>query len=509
MYLNNLVKYQFQTLGIIQRQSIKFTVVNLVGTFIGFLSVVFVYSLDRELYGIFQSLHSFASLLVPFLGLGIHGAIIKFNPVFAVKQRQENFLSFTLVVATVSSVLALGIIGLLYHWLSPILFQIFDNFSFVDQNKTNIIFLGLILLYSSIFLQHAAARYRIVIPDLINNIGLKLFLPVIILLIYFGYISKNSYVDFILTYFIGVAVFLFIYLLSLGNYTFKPHFQTLSRPEYYGFSSYMLFSVLNGLGASLALKIDAVMISAMINLEAVTIYGIVMTISNVMDIPNKAINQIAGPVIANSWNNGDTGNIQEIYRKSSIYGFIAGLFLFLILYFIWKDILQLMPNQLNTSIQSVLTIFCFLGAARIIDLITGVNSVIISYSTHYRYHMYFLVLLGLMNFILNYFLIMKFGLEGAAAATFLSYLIFNALKHIFVKFTFGLSLEYKPLLKIVTAFILVFGIMLFFEISFHPVVNIILKSSLSALLFLSFIWVANPGGDIRSIVKGSIHNFRR
>jgi O-antigen/teichoic acid export membrane protein len=469
--------------------------------------VVFIYTLDNDLNGYFQSLHSFATLLVPLLGFGIQGAIVKYYPIFVQKKLESHFLSFTLVIATISAFFSSIILALLYWLFSPLFKRIFLNFALVEDNKFSILALGLIFLYSSIFLYHAIARFRIVIPDIINNIGLKLFLPILILVIFFGYIERSYFVLALISYFSLVGIALFIYLMRLDKHSFNPSMSSLSHFEYKGLFAFMMFSVLNGVGATFALKIDIAMIGVMISKESVGIYAIIMNISNVMDIPSKAINQIASPVISRSWANDERDNIQDIYQKSSLYGLIGGIFLFLLLFFIWNDILMLMPGKMNINTQTVLYIFTFLGIAKITDLITGVNSVIISFSKDYKFHMYFLLLLGGVNVILNYLFIYEYGLIGAAAATCISYILFNVLKHVFVRKRFGFTLTFHGHLLVVLIGIIVFAVLYFLRFEFHPIINMVLKSAITAILFLMLIWKFNPGDDIRNLINNSVKNY--
>lgn len=495
-------------MGVIQRQSIKYSVVNFLGTFIGFLSVVFIYSLDKELYGYFQSLHSFAILLVPLLGFGIQGAIVKYYPTFVQKKLITHFLGFTMVIATISAIFSSAILISLYHIFNSTLHRLFRNFALVEDNKFSIWFLGIIFLYSSIFLYHSIARFRIVIPDIINTIGLKIFLPILILMIYLGYLERSVFVYALICYFLLVGFALLGYLIQLDHHSWRPEISSLSNIEYRGLFAFMLFSLLNGLGATFALKIDIAMIGAMISKEAVGVYTIILTISNVMDIPSKAINQIAGPVISRSWANDEHNNIQDVYQKSSLYGLIGGVFLFLLLFFIWTDILMLMPEKLSYDTNTVLYIFTFLSIAKITDLITGVNSVIISYSKDYKFHMYFLLMLGLVNVFLNYFMISRYGLIGAAIATSVSYLIFNILKHIFVRRRFGFTLSFESHFLVILIGLMVFAVLYFFSFEFHPFINMVLKSLMTTLLFIILIWKINPGGEIRHLLTNSINNYK-
>jgi O-antigen/teichoic acid export membrane protein len=476
---------------------------------LGFLSVIFIHSLDKEIYGYFHFLHSSATLLIPIFGLGIHGAIIRYAPIFEKRDASPHFLAFTLVITTICAMLSLLLVSSLYYIFYPYLNHLFKNFAETDKNKYIILSLALIFLYTTIFISFAASRYRIVVPDLINNVGLKIFLPVLILLYYFKHITETTFVYIVIIYFALIAVVLFIYVLNLSSHDRRPKLDTLQKTEYKGLFGFMLFSSLNGLGANLALRMDVVMIGLMISKEAVGIYFIIQVISNVMEIPNKAINQIASPVIAKSWVDEDTVNIQNIYQKSSVYGSIFAVFLFLMIYVIWPDIIALMPKGKDgLTLGLALSIFTFLGLARIVDIVTGVNSNIISYSKYYRFHMYFLVMLGLLNLGFNYVFLTKFGLVGAAMATFLAVLLFNIVKHAFVYFKFGFTLDKLPLIYIVGIGIFVFGIMYFVHLPLHPIVNILLKVIILVLFYGPLIWYTNPGGDIRSQLQNMLKDYK-
>jgi O-antigen/teichoic acid export membrane protein len=498
------------SLGIIQRQSIKFTIINFIGTFIGFLSVVFIYPLDGGiLYGYFQLIYGSAVLVVPLLALGMQGAIVKYYPIFVHKEKDKQFLAFTLVLTTVSIILSTTMIGLGYLFFKHQLFSIFDNFSVIDDNKYTILSLSYIITYSSVFLYHAVVRYRIVIPDIINTVGLKIFLPTLVFIASLGLIQKNWFLPILLLYFSLVAAALFVYILNLDRHEWKPDMRVLDRKGYQEFFGFMGFAVLNGLGATLALRLDITMIGAMLNVKAVAIYGIIMTISNVMEIPSKALNQIASPVISNNWANENRANIQDVYQKSSLYGLVGGLYLFLIIYFIWVDILQLMPGKFDVTLSTILTIFALLSFARIADLVTGVNSIIIAYSKDYKYHMYFLVILGLANVILNYMFIKQFGLVGAAFATTIAYLLFNTLKHFFVKYRFGFNLKFRNHFWVLLSAFLSFTTLYFIHPDLHPIVNIVLKSSITTVVFGSLIYLINPGGVWRDLLHDYLTKIKK
>lgn len=488
-------------MGVIQRQSLKYTIINFIGTFIGFLSVIFIYPIEQELYGYFQYWYSTSILIVPLLGLGINTVIVKYYPIFSSKGRHENFLSFSLFISAISSLVVTVILWFLFTFAEGTLSSLFDNFDFTREHSVSILLLAYLLLFGSIFYYQASARFRIVIPDMINNLALKIFLPILIIAIYLNYVDRSYFTSIILLYFLIVMMALFIYLRTLGKLKMAPRFDTLNRQEYKGFASFMGFSFLNTLGASMAFSIDNAMIGNMLSMNAVYIYGTIMVISNVIEIPKRALNNISAPVISTSWNNKNHDNIRMVYQKSSVYGWLAGLFLFLLLFFIWRDILDLMPEKMNISKSSVLIIFSLLGAARIMDLVMGVNSAILSYSEHYKYHMYFLIVMAISNVILNYLLISRYGIIGAAVATFISYVIFNLLKYFFIKSKFNFSIHWKPHYTIAGVGAIVFLVMTLLNLGFHPIFNIIIKASVCTILFSTLIYWSDPTKEIRNLVK--------
>jgi O-antigen/teichoic acid export membrane protein len=494
-------------LGVIQRQSIKYTAINFIGTFLGFLSVIFIYNLDQLLYGTFQAIYGYAVLLVPFLSFGIQSAIIKFYPEMVKQNKASRFLVFTLILTTISVMASTIILLCVYFFMRSWLAGIFPNFKVVDENLLYIFLLSYLITFTSIFHYHAVAKFRIVIPDLLVTLGLKLFLPLLILLVYFGFWPRPWFIYAILVYFSIVCLALFYYLNMLGANRWKPDLALLDKSQFKEFKSFMGFATLNGLGASLALRLDIAMITAMISLEAVAIYGIIMTISNVMEIPAKALNQISSPVISTSWTNGNHENIQDVYQKSSVYGLIGGLFLFLLLYFIWPDIIQLMSGKNKFDLHTVLMVFSFLSIARIIDLVTGVNSIIISYSKDYKFHMYFLLVLGGLNFILNFLLLPKYGIIGAAIATAISYVIFNVIKYVFVQVRFGFRLHFRSHILIIASGLFCFVVLSLVNTTFHPIVNLCLKSIIIATIYGLLMYFLNPGGEIRQIVYENLNKL--
>lgn len=505
-------------MGIIQRQSLKYTLINFVGTFLGFLSVIFIYPLQEEAYATFQFVFNNASLLVPFLGLGIHGVIVKYFPVFHSKNAEHQFLFFTLKLSTLFASVLTFLIILLYFIFNTQLSLWFENFELIEANKFFILALAWLLLFNSNFIYHASTKLRIVIPDLISTIGIKIFLPILVLALYFDWIAVNIFMYWIIGFYFLVGIFLFFYSWSLAPHSTATDFGILDKGEYKGLVGFMLFAALNSLGISLVLKLDVLMIGSMLTKRDLWLFTTVLVISNVMDIPMKALNQIASPVISNDWKTKSLNNIKSIYQKSSVYGIMIGVLLFGMIYVIWPDILALMPNDKNGVVRNldptlVQNIFICLGFAKLIDLATGLNSNIITYSEKYRVHMYMLLGLGLMNIILNYYLIYNIGILGAAIASLISWTTFNFIKYIYVKTKFGIGISFGVQTVLMLIGLSITTLVNNVPFDFHPVINIGMKSATVVLLYFSALWLYNPEGTFRkltlNIIQTTLKSLKR
>jgi O-antigen/teichoic acid export membrane protein len=497
-------------MGVIKRQSLKSTVINFIGTFIGFLSMLWVYPLTLDEYGYFQAIFSTATLIVPFLGLGIHGFVIRYAPEFEKRGIKDRLLAFSIYLATFCSFMVTIILVALYFIFYERLFELFDNFKYIDENKIFILILSWVLMFLSILSSMASTLLRIVIPDLLINLLIKIALPTMMLSIYFGYLDKQWIPILTIVYFIVILLAMLYYIFSLGGHSVKAGYARFDRADFKEMGYFMVFVMFNSLGASLLMRVDAFMIAAMISESAIAIYGILLTITNVIDIPVKALNNISASVLARSWAEQDRENLQMIYQKSSLFGSIIGWFLFGMLLFSWPDIIAVMSGKKgNITVDLATGVFVCLGLSKVFDISTGVNSWIISNSPKYRALMYMLLLASIINVILNYFLIQSTGITGAAIATLVSLSLFNVMKYLYVKYELGFQLEFKPLFEVLLGVLIVFGIFYWIRFSLHPLINLGIRSILYSILYFVVMYALNPGGQLRKEVLTTLISMEK
>src|SRR5690606_26949880 len=120
----------------------------------------------------------------------------------------------------------------------------------------------------------------------------------------------------------------------------------------------------------------------------------------------------------------------------------------------------------------------------LINMATGFNTEIITYSKYYRFNMIAILCLVGLNVPLNLFVVYytNWGIEGIAWASFLSVTLFNALKMIFIYRKFGLLPFDKAFVKMGLIFGLSLAIIYLLPDASNNLVNLIYKIGLSLLV---------------------------
>lgn len=485
-------------MGIIARQGIKRSLISALGVFIGILSVMFVYPLAKDAYGYAGFIYSTATIFSLMLGLGSSGLVIKYFPEFK-KENSSGYLGIVLSYAFVNIIvitLMLLLISIIFKdSFTNLLIRLEFDVDLINDNIITIYFLAIIIILIRFFIYHSANFKRIVVPTIIVEFGYKIFLPIVIFSFYKKVISMNMIPILLFFFYSSALIANLIYIKYLGGFSIsRKSLFSLPKAKIKQMYKYMGFSGLNSLSVNISTHIDKIMIPMLTSLAGAGIYSILMFMSNSIAIPSNSLNQIASPIISESIENNNFENIDQIYKKTSINSFILGVILFIIIWTILPNIIEIMPSDKDFS--PFLYVFFFLGLAKLFDMLTSVNTYIIIYSKYYRYNLYFLLFLAIMNLILNYFLILKYGITGAAFATMTSMLSYNILKFTFIKIKFNLSPFNFDTIKILSISSILFLISLYLPNSNLVLINLAYKPIFLILLFYLLIKLFKLNAEI-------------
>ena len=188
--------------------------------------------------------------------------------------------------------------------------------------------------------------------------------------------------------------------------------------------------------------------------------------------------------------------LNDLYKKSSItLQLVGGLVLVGILANI-HEIYRLIPSEYSGGIFVVFTI----GLSKYFDLILGNNNAIIFNSKYYRMVLFLGLLLAVLAITLNVYFIPRYGIDGAAIATLISVTLYCCAKLLFVIFKMRLNPFTKQTLQSLGVLALTFVTFYFWEFPFYPLVNIVLKSALVALVYVGLHFLFKISPDVNLII---------
>lgn len=496
-------------MGIIQRQSIKNSIVSYAGVLIALFSTLYIYKVDEEIYGFTIYLYSTALFLAPFASLGIVASVIKFYPLFS--DKKESYFNTLLVLLILANIVFLIAFFVFREPIFLLLYQIgIDPNNLLREYVWIIIPLSFIINLNILFIGQAANLLRIVVPEIISNLGYKIALPIIVFAGYKGFIDKSEIAISILMFFIFVSLMLCAYVWKMGGVGFSKGFVPAQSSELRSeVAKFSLFSGLNNIGSALAFRIDIIMISTMIGWEAAGIYAIIVFLSNVIEIPRKAISRIAAPIINKAWSENDMTEIKTIYQKSSINLLLIGILISLSIWFSLPFLDTISSGADRFVIYR--SVFLFLALGKLFELLTSVNGEIIGYSKAYKYNLAFLLILGSVNVVLNLLLIKEYGILGAAIATACSYFLFNLFKLVFISINYKMIPFTGKTLLLLAIGAIVFGLVTILPLPESFVLTPIIKVLILCLLYVPMVLMLNISPDINNILKnilGKIRNIR-
>jgi O-antigen/teichoic acid export membrane protein len=221
------------------------------------------------------------------------------------------------------------------------------------------------------------------------------------------------------------------------------------------------------------------MISNMLGLEYTGIYSTVFFFGIFVSIPAKSVKRIAIVVLSDAWKENNLSVIKEVYSKSCLNQFLLAVYLFLGIWVNIDFVFEIIPPEYAAGKYVIL----FIGIGQLFDMLTGVNTEIISTSKYFRYNTFFITFLITLVIILNYIFIPIYGINGAAAASALAVILINIMRYAFLY----IKLDHQPfdirIGKIVALGLICFGAISMVPIFDNVFINILLRGTMLTLLY--------------------------
>lgn len=482
-------------MGIIINQSFK----NMVTTYIGFgvgavnTLFLFTYFLEKEYYGLVSFLLSASNLIWPFLVFGVHSTLIKFFTSYKTRGEQDRLLNLVLYAPAIAAII-LGVIGVIGY---DYLLDYFEGENNLVRPYIWLIFLiALATAYFEVFFSWSKIYYKSVFGNLMKEVFHRICISLLLFAVFFKLIN----VDVFIYGMAGVYVFRTLVMAAYAFSLHPPKFK-LQFPE--NLSPVLKYSALILLAASVAtvlLDLDKVMIEHYLPIENVAIYGIAVYIATVISVPQKAMHQITNPMTAEMLNKKDKAGLKDLYVKSSLNLLIVSGLIFVWIITNVNELYELIPDEYSISLFVVLLI----SLVKLYDNLLGNNNSILFNSDYYRIVLAVGVILVIVAFVLNLLLIPQFGIEGAAAASFIAFFLYNTSKVYIVLKKFKIQ-PFTTGTGIVMLLTILFSVGFYFwDFPFHPILNIAIKAIITGLLYIFIIYRLHISEDVNSILKNAL-----
>ncbi|MDP4207178.1 MAG: polysaccharide biosynthesis C-terminal domain-containing protein [Bacteroidota bacterium] len=424
-------------MGTIRNQSIKSVILTYSGFAIGAINMMFVmpYFFSNIQIGLTQIFTALATQIVAVGSIGMAVVVNKFMPYYKVhlEAAQRDLLTIILVVGTVGMLLTLGLV------------MLNEDFIIRKFSKNSLLFVNYLYLfplfafgyfyYSALDAFNNNYKYT-VWSSFVRELFFKSFNLLIVLVFAIGWISFKGFMyTFTFIYWLG-ALLIAINLIRYKLFHIPFKISSLTKRIRHKIMQYALSSWGISILSVASQFVGTFAIAALQGLGQTAIFSIASFIITPIIMPSSAVISASVPFVSEAWRENDTAKINLIYKKSALILVLTCGFLFFIIWSNIDDILHLLPNKFYGSqkaFEDAKYVVLFLGLARMCDFATSINSYIMQNSRkHYWMDLYSNIFLILMMIPLNYLMIKKFGILGAAYASFIAFFIVNGFKALYL-----------------------------------------------------------------------------
>ena len=481
-------------MGIVIKQSIKNTIITFVGFGIGAINVMYMYPvfLGKEYLGLTNYIFSAANILYPILSFGIQNTLIKF---FNENNKTEEDLSryFTYMLLLPLFVI-IPFFCLFYYF--------YDNIALYESSKNTIVYdyvweiplIALFIGYFEIFYAWLRAHMKSVFGSFVKEVFVRVLVTISLFAVYFKWISLPEFVHSLVIIY-GISLLVIIYY---ANKIKRIQLNKKLPKQTKQIFVFTIFIILSASVANMLLDIDKYMINQFLKIENIAFYSLAVYLAMVISVPQRAMHQITYPITAKLMSENKWEELNQLYKKSSLTLQVIGGLIYVGILVNIKQLYEILPDEGYD--QGLFVVFT-IGLSKYFDVVLGNNNSIIFNSKYYKMVLFLGVLLVFVVVGLNFVFIPMYGINGAALATLIAIGMYSLAKVLFVVLKMNLFPFTKNTVVALFLALVSFGVFYYWDFSFHPFVNIILKSILVTIFYLGLSYYMKISSDINFVMN--------
>ena len=454
-------------MGVIARQSIKGAIANYIGVAIGFFVQFFVVTryLTQEEVGLTRVMVDAAMLFSSLAMLGSNASIVRFFPHFKDGDNNHGIFGLSLLLPLMGF-LIFGLVFLVFR--EPLTAIYAAKAPLISDYFYLLPMLTFFALYMTVFETNASVLMRITVPRMVREVGLRLFNLAAYLLYGYRLISLDLFVWLFCGSYAVAMVLNLLYLISLGHISFRVDWQFLTRERWREIGRYTLFMTATALAGNIPL-INSLFLGAKAGAALTGVYAIAFYIANVVEVPYRSLGAITRPVISAAVKEGNWAEVNRLGRQVSLHQLLVSTAIF---FFIWINLDTLyvfIPN--GASYVGGVGVVLFMGLAKVVNSSLSIGTDVLNYSRYYSRSLLFIAVLTASAIGLNTLLIGLWGINGAAAATLLSYMFYFLLLLSYLWWRMKVCVFSVDQLKVLALMAAGYGLNLLWSQSMTPIIT--------------------------------------
>lgn len=493
---------KFYSLGIIQKQALRNTIIGFAGAGLGAISRISMPLIISEAQiGLLQLLDAVSGIFVSIFNLGYFQVLARIFPRY---RNDENghygFLMFGIFIS---------LIGILASW---VVYLFFGEYLFQNGKDSFLMNAFAFLIFPLIFFRilfkntngYVNMLYNSVIGTFLGSFVVKVLFLAALATFWLSLIDFEFLVYCYAFTLCLPGIVIIFYAFSNTKKISLPHHDLIQKSNHKEIANNMLFGVLLGASGSIVLYVDSLMVNKMISMAALGIYSTFFFAARLMFIPVTSIGHISSVVLADAWKKNDLVNIQTVYRKSSLNQLLIGVYLFGVGWACLDPALTFLPDYVSGKY-----VFFFIGLGILFEMLTGVNTTIIATSEKYKFNTYFNLLLTVFAVVLNLIFINLYGIIGAAIASMLAMIIVNCLRWYLLFRSYKLQPFDKTFLKSLIIGIVFILICCLIDYEANPLVEIGINTLLLTAVFWFTVIKMKLSSDVNQWLKKMKNKFTK
>ncbi|MFC5271731.1 lipopolysaccharide biosynthesis protein [Adhaeribacter terreus] len=492
-------------MGVIKKQGIQNTIVSYLGMVLGFVNVIYLMPnfLSPDQVGLTKLLISVSAMFAQFSALGFANMTFKFFPYYRNKEQEHQGFFFMLLLIPMAGFLLLTLLVIIFK---PWVLQYYkaEDAALLLKYYNHIILLAFFTLLYILQDAYLKSLYKTVVSSFVQDLLLRVLTSVLVALYAFNWVNFETFVYLYIGINCAIALVLSAYIIFLKQFFIRPNFQAFKVRPFKEVLGYGMFSFIGNISSVIINNIDSLMILNYLTLDAVGIFMTANFVTSTIRIPAQSILKIVVPQVSDYWRDHNLPALKSLYQRVTSINLVLGSLLFIGIWANIDNIFAIMPKVYNEGKY----VFFFLGLARLFDIATGLNGVILLTSDKFRYDLFFNALLAIITIGTNYIFIPLYGINGAAFASMLAIVSINLARLLFVWYHFNMQPFVWRSLTIVAIAALVFGVSELIPVLPNNFLDIAVRSAFISMLYGILILVSNASPDAANFWKNLLKRIR-